>query len=237
MNKKLPCLFILSFFAFTLRASPPPPAQGAYKPTPDQIEKVHSRLFNKGIFGQITDMLSKGTGDVHLPCIVGISQHIQVPFSRQLLALAADSDLVVLAKAETGTSHMSANKDFLYTDWYFVAEEILKNNSYSAVGTDATILVTRPGGKLQVNGRTVYADCPNFLSFANRQQYLLFLRFIPETGAYALHWGSAAFLVSTPRAKRLDDSDEPEVTDKDTLLKNVRDAVVISRTMPPVPRS
>lgn len=232
MNKKLPYLSILSFFAFTLRASPPPPAQGANKPTPDQIEKVHSQLFHKGVVGQITDMLSKGTGDVYAVCIVGISQHIQVPFSQQLVALAAGSDLVVLAKAETGTSHMSADKDFLYTDWNFVTEEILKNNAYSAVETGATILVTRPGGKLQVDGRTVYADCPNFLSFANGQQYLLYLQFIPETGAYALRWGGAAFLVSTPTAKRLDNSHESEVTDKDTLLKNVRDAVVTSRTMP-----
>ena len=29
MNKKLPCLLILSFLAFTLRGLPPPPAQGA----------------------------------------------------------------------------------------------------------------------------------------------------------------------------------------------------------------
>lgn len=220
------------FSALVLRGSAPPPTQGAYKPTPDQIETVHSQLFHKGVVGQITDMLSKGTGDVHIPCIVGISQHIQVPFSQQLVALAADSDLVALAKAETGTSHMNADKDFLYTDWNFVTEEILKNNSYSAVGTGATILVTRPGGKLQVNGRTVYADCPDFLSFANGQQYLLYVRFIPETGAYALRWGGAAFLVSTPTPKRLNPESESELTDKDALFKKARDAVVTSHTMP-----
>lgn len=164
-------------------------------------------------------MLSKGTGDVHIPCVVGISQQIKVDLPHQPAAPAADSDLVVLAKAETGTSHMNADKDFLYTDWNFVSEEILKNNSYSAVQTGATILATRPGGKLQVNGRTVYADCADFLSFANGQQYLLYLRFIPETGAYAIRWGAAAFLVSTPTPKRLDDSHESEVTDKDALLK------------------
>jgi hypothetical protein len=147
--------------------------------------------------------------------------------------LAADSDLVVLGKTGTGTAHMTAEKDFLYTDWDFTVEEVLKNNATSAVHSGATIIVTRPGGKLQVSGRIVYATCGDFLDFAPGQEYLVYLRFLPETGAYAVSGGGGAFAVS-PTTKRLDPFNYPEwkTSDKDTLLKTARDGVAISGKFP-----
>jgi len=147
----------------------------------------------------------------------------------ELGMLAAQSDLVVLGKTGAGTAHMTADKDFLYTDWNFRVEEVLKSNANSPVYSGATILVTRPGGKLQVSGRTVYATCGDFLDFAAGQEYLLYLRFVPETGAYAIGGGWGAFEVSPSATKRLDPFNYPErKTDKDTLLKTARDGAAIS---------
>ncbi len=215
--------------AQSLRASPP---QGASTLTPDQVEKVHGRLFHKGPVGRIPEMLSKTTGDVHVPCVPGIAQKIQMALVDELGMLASESDLVVLGKTVKGTSHLNADKDFLYTDWNFTVGEVLKNNAGAAIQAGATILVTRPGGKLQVNERTVYASCADFLDFASEQQYLLYLRFVPETGAYAIDGGSRAFAVSTIR--RLDSVNyhKPEAPDKDTLLNYAREGASVLRTVP-----
>ena len=225
-------LFLVCAFASpqTLRASPP--GQGANNLTPDQVEKVHSRLFHKGPVGQIPDMLSKGTGDIYVPCIVPVWQRVMVPFVDDLAMLASKSSLIVLAKAGTGTTHMNADKDFLYTDWTFIVEEVLKDNPQAPVLNGGTILVTRPGGKLQINGRAVHATCADFDDFASGQEYLLYLGFLPETGAYASN-GTAAFAVS-PAPKRLDSFHyrESEVGDRDALLKRARESVTTSSRFP-----
>jgi hypothetical protein len=203
--------------------------------TSDQMEKVHSRLFRKGPVGQIPEMLAKTTGDVHVRCVLGISQRIAVvpPPSpaEELGTLAANSDLVMLGKAGISTAHMTADKDFLYTDWNFTVEEVLKNDA-TPVQPGAAILVTRPGGKLQVNGRMVYADCGDFLDFTTGRQYLLYLRFVPETHAY-IGGGWGAFEVSAA-TRRLDPFNYPKwkISDKDTLLKTAREGVAISHTIP-----
>jgi hypothetical protein len=78
MNKRLPYLPLLFLpMLVPLRASPP--GQGANKLPPDQVEKVHSRLSHHGGYvGEIPDRLSKTTGDVHVRCVLGVSQKIAV---------------------------------------------------------------------------------------------------------------------------------------------------------------
>lgn len=225
MNTNLPYFaLILLCVPVMLRASPP--AQGPNnKPTPDQIEKVHSRLFtHKGPPGQIPDMLSKGTGVVKVPCIVPAFQRVQLSFADDLAVLASKSDLVVVGKAETGKSHMNDDKSFLYSDWTFTVEEVLKGNQAAPAQPGATILVTRSGGQLVVNGRLVHAHCSDFRAFDSGQEYLLFLTFVPETGAYTTN-GAAVFALS--QVRRLDEAHyhHGESPDKDTLLKTAREAV------------
>src|SRR5437016_12760510 len=204
------------------------PGQG--KLTPDQIEKVHSHLFHKGPVGQIPDMLSKGTGDVHIPCVVAVVQQIWGTPEQELSMFASNSDLVVLAKADSETTHTT--KDFLYTDWNFVVEEVLKDNPKASVQPGTTILVTRPGGKLVINKRMVYANCADFREFYSGQEYLLYLRYVPETGAYSIDAGSRAYYVSAMGIRHLDSVNSyPEpANDKDTLLKTARDGVAASKS-------
>lgn len=199
--------------------------QGSSKLSADEVAKVHGRLFHKGPAGQIPDMLSKGTGTVHVPCIVGISQRVRVErsLSEELGLMASDSDLVVVGRAGAHATRIDADKDFLYTDWNVIPEEIIKSNPKAPVELGAAILVTRPGGSLQIGGRMVYADCADFLDFVTGQEYLLYLRFIPTTGAYVAS-GSGTFALS-PQTKRLDPVNYPESKggpDRAALLKAAR---------------
>lgn len=228
MNEELPYLPLILFcIAFTLQASS---RQGATKPTPDEVEKVHSHLFHKAPEGEIPNELASTTGDVHIVCVVPIMQRIWVPFVDDLAMLASKSDLIVVGKAGNSTSHMNDDKDFLYSDWTFTVEEVLKDNPAASAQPGASILVTRPGGKLQINGRMVYANCADFREYISGQEYLLYLGFIPETGAYANH-GTAAFSLS--QVRRLDEVNyQREAPDKDTLLKTAREAVLLSTKIP-----
>lgn len=205
--------------------------QAAGTLTPAQVEKVHSRLFHKGAAGQIPDMISRTSGDVHIPCVVPVVQRVALPPLGELATLACDSDLVVLGK--TGTrhgSHMTADKDFLYTDWDFVVEEVLKDNPKAPVHAGTAILITRPGGALQVNGRMVYAICSDLSDFVTSREYLLYLRFVPETGAYAVETGWRGFGFSGEKTLGLGASPHyPELgaSGKGTLLKTARDGVAV----------
>ena len=222
---------LLSLFLLTFPFAAPSQGQGANKLPPDQVEKVHNRLFPKGPKGEITDMLARTTGDVNVPCVVPVWQRVMVPFVDELGMLASKSDLIVVAKAVAGTTHVNADKDFLYTDWNFVVEDVLKDNPKASVQPGATILVTRPGGKLQINGRMVHAACADFEDFSGGHEYLLYLGFVPDTGAYTSS-GSAAFAISP--TKRLDSFHyrESEVSDKDALLKAAKEGVALSAQIP-----
>lgn len=119
-------------------------------------------------------------------CVVPTDQRVTLDPLNELATLMCDSDLVVVGTAGTATTHMTADKDFLYSDWGFRVEELLKNNPKAPVTAGASIIVTRPAGKLQINGRMIYAICSDFQDFGTGNQHLLFLRFVPETGAYAM---------------------------------------------------
>lgn len=199
--------------------------------TAEQIEKVHGRLTQVSTQLQsIEELLSTTTGDLHL-----IGTHIMglgtgnypgyPPFFLRVKVCSAS--LVVLGTPVSGISHMTAEKHFLYTDWRFRVMRIFKNNSETPVQEEAQITVIRPGGELKIGKRTVYATENNFKDFYPGEQDLLFLQFIPETGAYkAVAEDSFKFsgdnMIRFTRGLVYPDL---EAMDKEQLLKATSDAV------------
>jgi hypothetical protein len=61
---------------------------------------------------------------------------------------------------------------------------VLKDNPAAHVAPQTRLTVTRPGGKVALNGREITAIDRSFKRLAVGGRYLLFLRFIPATGAY-----------------------------------------------------
>lgn len=111
-----------------------------------EVENVHKRLFHKGPVDEIPYMLSRGTGDLHLACVFASDQHVKddrTP-AEHLRDVVSQTDLAVVAKAGTHTTHITENNDFLYSDWNFSVEEVVKNNVKAPVALGATIRVARP---------------------------------------------------------------------------------------------
>jgi hypothetical protein len=197
----------------------------------EQIERVHSRLTQVSTqLESIAEMLSTTTGDIRL-----VGTHIMgagtgnylgyPPFFLRVKVCSAD--MVVVGTPVSGVSHMTAEKHFLYTDWQFRVIEIFKNNSKAPVPAEASITVIRPGGQLKIGERTVYAAENNFKDFYPGEQDLLFLEFIPETGAYKAT-AEDSFKFSGENTIRFTrDSVYPdlEAMDKKHLLKATNDAI------------
>lgn len=203
--------------------------------TSDQIEAVHSRLSHSGEPGAIPRLVAETPygNQVHINCPAAIVDEIWFsgpsPYANLLFNLTSmtrGSDLVIVGKVGVGTTHPYADQSFLYTDWKMTVEQIVKNNSKAPVESGQMITVTRPGGVLHVDGRLVVADCANFIMWGTGHEYLLYLHYLPKTGAYSIGNGLAAFeFLDDKTARRLDMVNKREEPDVDTLLNLAQEAV------------
>ena len=63
--------------------------------------------------------------------------------------------------------------------------EVFRDNATSPLATGSNIVVTRPGGKIVVDGIIVEVRDEHFLPLpVDSSDVILFLHYIPETGAY-----------------------------------------------------
>lgn len=94
------------------------------------------------------------------------------------------ADAVVIAAVKGKASQLTEEGTFTFTDYQVTVEEVLKNNPAASVRAGSDITVTRAGGAVKLNNHTVVATDESEKSLETGGRYLLFLRFIPETGAY-----------------------------------------------------
>src|SRR5450432_2741094 len=180
------------------------------EPTTEQLraarhEQVHSKIFSGDEVGTIADHLAKTTGDI---TIVSGADHgglrmraINAPSypPQRLVTLACQADIVVLAIPVHGVSHMTADQSFNYTNWAFRVREVLQDTSKAPIEGRDTIAVISPGGNLVIDGRTVHGEAYNFPEFQPGGEYLLFLTYIPETGAFTARTERTFDLAFDPR--------------------------------------
>lgn len=207
--------------------------QTGLQSSPENANKAHAKLFNRyGTTKTISQLVSEGTGDVviktyHHGGLLGepADPPPYPPF--RLVALACTSDAAVVGTVAGATSGIAENDRFLFTNVSFDVEEIIKDNVKASIAPSMKIIVTRPGGKLQINGRTVRAIDSNFREFKPGERYLLFLKFIPGTGGYE---GSAeaSFQLLADRVARVTATSQfpnLEAEDPAALVMDTREAV------------
>jgi len=166
-----------------------PQSTGTPNAPAQRQHEIHSRLFRGQNAETIPDMLSKTSGDLRIRYdqpmgfpTAPLNPPAYPPYP--LVAFSCTSDAVIVATARSGTAHLTADERFVYTDWSFTVERVLKDNARSPISAGSELIVTRPGGTLEVNGRKVYATDLEFRDFKSGNKYLLFLEFIPQTQAY-----------------------------------------------------
>ncbi len=97
---------------------------------------------------------------------------------------ACVADAIVLGIVADQSPHLTKEETFIFTDYTISVGEVFKENPAAVIEPGGSIIVTRPGGTLILDGRSVKANDEDYPLLRLARRYLLFLQFIPQTGAY-----------------------------------------------------
>ncbi|HXM51332.1 MAG TPA: hypothetical protein VN956_26045 [Pyrinomonadaceae bacterium] len=181
---------------------------------------------------KIPDVAAIAKGDVRIEREVGLpilTPNPAVRFDLQefLASRACDADSIVVATATSGTSQLTDDQTFLFTNYELRVESVLKDNSAQSVKMGQVITVIRTGGKIQLRGRNVVAEYKAAKLLEVGERYLLFLSFLPERGVYVAD--NISYQIRNEKIIKLTDqklADELETGNTATALINrVRDGI------------
>jgi hypothetical protein len=99
-----------------------------------------------------------------------------------LNALVCASDAIVQGTIKSKSSQLTELGTNIFTDYELSMENVLKGNVLP--GPNSNITVTREGGTVKLNGRVLRVANGSQPTLKVNNQYLLFLKLVPETGAY-----------------------------------------------------
>lgn len=186
-------------------------------------QKEHSKLYKQYKRDRKLPAIAATAND-DVTIVEGVPQKIFQPGSPRFTPetfinkLGCNSDAVVIGVIKDRTSQLTENEEFVFTDSDLLVEDVLKNNSLALIQKGTLITVTRPGGTVQINGRKVRVVDEAFKPFDVEGTYLLFLRFIPATGAYRSAGSAGSYELRNEKTLKL--------TEESLLptLENGRDA-------------
>lgn len=108
--------------------------------------------------------------------------------------VASHSDVVILGKVTTKTSYITEDETFIFTDYEVVITEVLKNNAAGSLSIGETMTVTRPEGKILIDGILVKGENAGYAPLPNSEKnVVLFLQHVPEATTYQATNTTATF--------------------------------------------
>jgi hypothetical protein len=156
-------------------------------------QRVHSRLYpdyHLTLAGQgtIDDLIAKNPDKRVLGEFVcpGLGPALLEPETPESYFgnLANSADAIILGTVKRKTSLVTEDRAFVFTDYDVSVTRVFKNNPSAPIGIGAGITVTRPGGKVLLRGVVISVYDSNVEPLSVNTRVVLFLTFIPETGAY-----------------------------------------------------
>jgi hypothetical protein len=96
----------------------------------------------------------------------------------------AESDLVAIGKVTRKISALTENKGFVVTDSEFLISDILMSRKKAGPAIGSVITVATPGGTVVLDGHHITASLANDRLITNGDQYVLFLKYLPDSGSY-----------------------------------------------------
>lgn len=198
-------------------------------------ERIHSKLYihyqnmrgGSTISGLVAEAKSYNSRIAKTTALVGLTEALTEPETPDKFfgELAQASDAVILGKVTKKVSQITENDAFVFTDYDVAVTEVLKNNATTPIDAGATITVTRPGGIVLLDGMIVEAEDMAFQPLSiNDHDVILFLRFVPETGAYKATRHNGSFELDGSILRPLTKYEFPPgvLRDKDSFLKTAR---------------
>ncbi len=149
--------------------------------------KLYDEFYTKGQGRLDEDPQSQRVRDFQAdmykpPGLEPVPDPISIEQFMQRQSCAADA--VVAGVVIDKVSQLVASAQFLFTDYTVRITDVYKKNSAAELLPGSEITVVRPGGKVEIGGRTVKTIDGRFLTLTLGSRVLLFLKHIPKTGAY-----------------------------------------------------
>ncbi len=166
----------------------------------DQQRTIDTKISQRyrGI-GDLRSLAAKSSGDVEV--LAGISQKIYFPGNRELTVqdfvrhLARAADAIVIGTVIDQKAYLTTEGTFVFTDSSVSVERILKGHTGALVYPSSIVIVTRPGGAIDLNGHRVRAYDEALQPLELGKTYLLFLAHVPNSEGYAAFEPGAAFRI------------------------------------------
>ena len=178
-----------------------PDANGSEKPTIihdgqlTERQRQHSKLFRHS-GARFQDLARRQSGDIEVEVGIGLttsqSERSRLPIFESAVC---NADAVIVGTITGKVSQLTEEQNFVFTDYDVSVEEVIKNNTQAPLQANSSITSTRGGGTIEWNGRVFRVRREDFDTPAIGQRYIMFLRFIPATGAY-LMYGDGTFQIS-----------------------------------------
>lgn len=201
-----------------------------------QQQRIHSNFYThylqRSAGRTISDLIEQAKGKsriVSTIALVGLTEaltELETP-EKYFGALVQKSDAVIRGRVTKKVPQITVDGSFVFTDYDVVITEALKRNKIAPFDVGTTIIVTRPGGKVLIDGVIVKAIDMCFESLpVNANEVVLFLQYIPETGAYKTTQDTGSFELDGSLLRPLTKSAYPPgvLQDKDSFLQTVRAA-------------
>lgn len=199
-------------------------------------QREHSKRFSQKYAYRKNQKLRDlwGRGDILVTIGVGDkpSSTSSPPFNLDefLRKMTCDADAILIAQVKDKVSQLTEHGEFTFTDYEVTVEEILKNKADSPINPQSNITITRQGGAIKLNGKVIRGIDLSFKPFEMDSRVLLFLRFIPATGAYETFTSEGSFmLVGSELVKLTDEALPPELeSEKDaaSFISKIRSQAV-----------
>lgn len=166
---------------------------------------------------------------IGLPLIPTIGNSPAVTASEFLRNLSCDADAVVVGVVKSETAHLTEDETFVYTEYDFSVEDILKNNSASPIEVNNSIQFTRPGGLIKLDNQVIRVEDKSYPQLEIKKKYLLFLKFIPSANGYIVSDAKGDFILENNSFKKLSRLRMPEElegkSELQALLSEVRNSI------------
>lgn len=142
--------------------------------------------------------------------------------------LSCKSDAIVVGSIKSKSSHMTEDETFIYTEYEFTVQDIVKNNSASPIEINNQIQITRPGGLIKLDNRLIRLEDQSYEPLQRNKKYLLFIRFVPTANGYMVASPEGDFVFENNSfktlAKRLLPKELKSGDNLETLLNAVRNS-------------
>ena len=168
-------------------------------------QKQHSKLYDKSMRSR--KKLSDSTGDLQMgiaaPWAEPVDDTPSTSTEEFLKTATCEAHAIVIGRVKSKTSMLTEDGRFVFTDYELQVEEKIRDNPDAPIQPESVITVSRPGGAVELDGKTFRVTDESFKALEVNGRYLLVLRFIPTTGAYHAINSHGSFELKDNKVHRL----------------------------------